>query len=137
MNYEVKAVLSATDENGKALKKTEQYLVINATSCASAEYAVMSEKSKLKGFEIAIKSSKESNLETNCNSHLALDEKYYKIVFEEVVSEQGSEKLKFKKSYRLVQAIDIHEAIVNSKEFGLETVSIARSRIVEIIEANE
>ena len=136
-NYEVKAVLTTIDENGKSIKKTEPYLVINATSCASAEYAVMAEKAALQHVELSIVSSKESNIETELNTEISLSEKYYKVVNEEVISEPDSDKLKFKRNNILVKAFDVKEAFDNAIEFGKETVSITRSRIVEIIDAKE
>jgi hypothetical protein len=136
-NYEVKAVLTTTDENGKGIKKTEQYLVTGATSCASAEYAVMTEKAALQHVELSIVSSKESKLETQLGPELDLSEFYYKVTNEEVVSEPDAEKLKFKRNSILVKAIDISWAVTNGFEQFKETVSVTRSRIVEIIAANE
>ncbi len=136
-NYEVKAVLTTTDENGKTIKKTEMYLVTGATSCASAEYAVMTEKAALQHVELSIVSSKESKLETQLGTDISMGEFYYKVTNEEVVSEPDSDKLKFKRNSILVKGFEIKEALENGQEYGKETVSIVRSRIVEIIEAKE
>ena len=57
-NYEVVAVLTTQDEDGKQLKKKEPILVIGAISCADAEYRVMTEKENLGNCDCTIVSSK-------------------------------------------------------------------------------
>ena len=136
-NYEVKAVLKTTDENGKELKKTELYLVLDAETCSDAEYRVMSEKDKLNGFECEIVSSKESKLiyteiEDQVN-HI-----FFKVITKEViVNDEG--KCKILTYHSLVNSDSLFNVahLFNDGEVGNEITSISKSRIVEIIAKDE
>lgn len=132
--YEVKAVLTTKDENGKLLKKTEPYLVLGALSCADAEFVVMSEKSLIEGFVTNIISSKETNLTLfKTPESDEIEEFYYKITTLYAVSGEG-DKLKFERENKLILSKSAMDAICTLASSD-EIISVSKSRIVEVIEA--
>ena len=136
MNYEVKAVLTAQDEIGKYIKKTEIILVLNATSCADAEFIVHTAKNEIGGFETNIVSSKESNLTLFVTPESdEIEEFYYKITTIYAVSGEG-DKLKFERRNKLILSKSALDAIciLASRD---EIISVSKSRIVEVIEAQK
>ena len=138
-NYEVKAVITSKDENGKEIKKTEQYLVLGAVSCADAEYIVMTEKTQLGGFETSIVSSKESNLVLlTQDNEPAVNDCFYKVTLLFAVEGSG-DKPKFERISHLIEASRVKEAITfieNEYPYD-EIITVSRSKIVEVIEAKE
>lgn len=138
-NYEVKAVITSKDENGKDIKKTEQYLVLGAVSCADAEYIVMTEKTQLGGFETIIVSSKESNLVLlTQDNESAVNDFFYKVILLFAVEGSG-DKPKFERISHLIEASRVKEAITfieNECPYD-EIIAVSRSKIVEVIEAKK
>lgn len=136
-NYECKCVLKSQDENGKEIKKTELYLVLDAETCSDAEYRVMAEKSKLGGFECEIVSSKESKFDyTEFDEQI--NDQFYKVVTKEVIVNDDG-KAQTITYYTLVNSDSLFNVahLFNDGEVGNEITSISKSRIVEIIAKNE
>lgn len=136
-NYECKCVLKSIDENGKEIKKTELYLVLDAETCSDAEYRVMAEKSKLGGFECEIVSSKESKLDyTEFDEQI--NDQFYKVVCKEtIVNDDG--KIQMHTHYNLINGDNLFNVanLMNDGQIDFEVTSISKSRIVEIIAKNE
>ena len=135
-NYEVIAVLTTSDENGKPLKKKETILVTGAVSCADAEFRVMTEKEKLGGFECTIVSSKETKLSLFAQPESdEIDVAFYKITVLYAVNGEG-DKLKFERESKLVLSKSAIDAICTLASSD-EVVSVSKSQIVEVIEVGE
>jgi len=131
-NYEVVAVLTTQDENGKQLKKKEPILVIGAISCADAEYRVMTEKENLGNCDCTIVSSKESNLSLiKTPSNDSISESYYKVTTLYAVSASG-DKIKYERENRLILCEGVLEAIRDTPTTD-EVICVSKSRIVEVI----
>jgi len=132
MNYEVKAILKVVNEEGKEIKKTEPILVIDAVSCADAEYVVMTEKAKYSGSEVTIVSSKETKLSLfETPESDSIDENYYKVTVLYAVS-SDSDKLKFERESKLILSKSAVDAICSLASRD-EVVSVSKSRIIEVI----
>lgn len=136
MNYEVKAVIKTVDEQAKQIKKTEVYLILNSETCADAEYQLLRYLYDVAYMEVAIVSTKESNLIPLFDSESTIDSKYYKVTTQEAVSGEG-DKLKYVKTSYLKPSKSVYDATSSPAFNNQEIIAISLSRIVDVLEAQK